>query len=1478
MREEEIREIRTLIADAAVVSFDVFDTLLFRKVNSPETIFDLVGNHFGIRGFRKLRMEMQDEASRRVYQMHGYPHADLDEIYEVLAEHTEYAVDWKEVQTFELQAEEDALVSNPEMLAVFKEAKAAGKRIVAVSDMYIKADVIRTYLEKNGYTGIGHVYCSADEHKAKFNRLLFEAVAQKEGVPYEKIVHIGDNPSADVEIPSSFGIRAYRYEKHAGMEQVSQAPGSQIDLGLYRILYQKTRGFWYNLGIEAGGPLYLGLFLWLTKRAGQNGKPIYFLSRDGYMLHRLFQKAGYGNARYLYVSRRALLLAGITKMDAQALELLPPYTRGQTVGEILTYLCIDHKDIAHLKEAGFKSFDDIIQTDAQILAFQTLYTLDADVFLARCAWEREHAVAYLEESGFFGEDADVFDCGWNGSSQYLLERVKQAAGNSTRHRFYYLGIRNTPKSRKQLHGLSYDTFLFDFYKNYALQAGVREAVALYELFFTAPHGSVHYYGKDGIVLEQEESGLEHAQLLDAVMDYVLAGFAFAQAYGVEYSPETAVMRLQRLILAPTGEEAVRIGNLKNIDGFARTTGAAKHIAYVTPGQLQDNPQLEIYWVRGLLKRDDIPEQIKSAQAARLGIADPPREDGYHLEDAQSIRNYFRWRTAQAKLEEKRPSLSYEPGFSVVIPVYNTQDTQLTECIESVLGQSYRKFELLLVDDHSSWDNVVPLLKKYESHPNVHVIYRTVNGHISAATNDGIAAAQEEFLAFMDCDDILDPHALYEMAKKLNENPRLDFLYSDEDKVTEDGKIYHMPFFKPDWSPDLFHCMMYTNHLGVYRTSIAKEIGGLRGAFNGSQDYDFTLRFLERCGNRSVGHVAKILYHWRERRESVAFAMTSKNYAAQAARDAKEDWLKRNGIQAHMESIPGMSQHRVVYHVTGRPLVSIIIPSKDNPDLLFQCVDSVKQFCGYTNYEILVVDNGSSEENRNRIQAGLSDRNARYFYRREQFNFSRMCNRGARQAAGDYLLFLNDDVEAFEEEWLERMLGHAEQAHVGAVGAKLLYPGTTKIQHAGIGNAQCGPVHWFCGYEDERPYYFGLNWVDTNCIAVTGACLLVSASKFWDAGGFDETLPVAYNDVSLCFALYQAGYFNVVRNDAVLFHHESFSRGYDDAACEKTLRRSIELEKMYLKFPKLRGQDPFVNFNLCAMGEVLQLNGPYERPLPCDLSGAVVKGCGNIDGITVTDHIRVIGWSFLDQEKEEDGMERYVVFQDPYGNCFQLPVLPMLRQDVADCFGGGVRHRYAGFECVADSRGIRLDILPYRIGILTMGKGGSRYITWWQHAACRIQSQETGMSICRGKKAAVIEKHDQMSRVQWHVDVSRDAGAYYEISGYVFYIGDTHYLYQKSLILAEVKGPGGYELAVYDRERADVAAAFAKQHFLYRTGFACYIWKGALEEGVEYDVVIRLRNEVVAEDVQDIVTGLKVRGLGECDGGSDRPSGIKTDFY
>ncbi|MCD7746070.1 MAG: glycosyltransferase [Lachnospiraceae bacterium] len=1412
MDTAKIRKLKDRIDGASVISFDVFDTLLFRKVNEPETIFELTGKQFGIHGFRKLRLSCQKEADKRICARSQYQHAKIDEIYEVLAEHTELGVDWDEVKNYEIQMERDALTANREMLDIFQYARNAGKRVIAVCDTYLPTSFVMEVLEANGFAGIGGIYSFADERTAASVNELLLIAAKREEISSENMLHIGflekgGNEDGDyADFADRSGVKTFAYQSEADLSKIENAASSDIDRGLYRILYDEERGFWHHLGVEVGGPLYLALFRWFSEKVKNTEQKIFFLSEGGYYLYRIFKNLGYENVEYLSVSQKTLLMASVIELDAETQELLAVYN---------------------------------VEYHSQ------------EELLAQCAQEREALQEYFAKTGFLSEDTTVFDCGWEGAAQRLIERCKAAIHCECRQMFYYAGIRNTPKSRKQLHGLHYDTFLFDFYKNYELQAGIRQAEILYRLFFSATdvnENKREFSGgldKDNNYLENGCGCYEKKDVLDGILDYVKMGLPFAVKYDTDASPESAIGHLERLIHFPTEEEITKIKNLYHLSTHE--------------------------WTSAEVERADHELQVWNWDNRVTGT-------GYHLEDGQNIRNYHRWIHYQDKHPGKKKVLSYRPGFSVVIPVYNTVTEQLRECFDSVLGQTYENFELVLVDDNSSWKNVVPVLREYEANAKVRVIYRTENGNISVATNDGIAASDGEFIVFMDCDDVLAPDALYELAAKLNENPQLDFIYTDEDKITEDGKIRHMPFFKPDWSPDLFLCMNYTNHLSAYRASIVKKTGGLRTAYNGSQDYDFMLRFMERSDHTRVGHIPKILYHWRERKESVAYAISSKNYASEAAKWEKEDYIRRNALPAHLEYIPGISQYRMVYEVVGNPLVSIIIPSKDHPDILRQCIDSIYEFTRYKNFEIIVVDNGSSEDNRSRIEAYLSACGASYLYGSYDFNFSKMCNLGARRAKGEYLLFLNDDIELFQPEWLERMLGQASQKHVGAVGAKLFYPESTIIQHDGVENKWSGPAHRFVGCDDESPYYFAWNRIDSDIIAVTAACLMVSAGKFRDIGGFDEKLSVSYNDIKLCFSLHEHGYYNVIRNDVFAFHHESLSRGIDTLDENKLIRLSRERTYLYSEFRDLSGQEPFLNGNLETMSSQLALKVYFDGLEPVRIEKEEEGGLFYVDSVSVADHIRITGWSFLEEMSQVEDLSaeeastgdsqkrptenvsvspsRYLVFRDPYGKTWSAPVLPMERQDVVDCFGGDERYRYAGFECILRKADLRVDLMPYEIGMLTTAKDGRRFVKWGGRTNV-VRNPKHWLYILDSHQLEQFEPHTENTNIQWSLDENTHQDGYHKLRGYAYVRGNDHYLYQKSIVLADSEGRA-VEFEIHEEERLDVAFTFPHEHFLYYTGFLCYIYDCVLEPGHEYEVIIRLRSQFDESDVRDVRTGQKVR--------------------
>ncbi len=631
--------------------------------------------------------------------------------------------------------------------------------------------------------------------------------------------------------------------------------------------------------------------------------------------------------------------------------------------------------------------------------------------------------------------------------------------------------------------------------------------------------------------------------------------------------------------------------------------------------------------------------------AKFGIGLAGENAAYLVDDEKRYQSWMKKNETDLNIKNEE-EIPYKPLISVVVPVYNVSMKMLKECIMSVVNQTYDNWELCLADDASTMPEVKKCLKSFENNPKIKIKYRDKNGHISRSTNSAIEMATGEYVAFMDCDDVLAVNALYEVVKLLNKDKTIDFIYSDEDKLSEDGKHRHQPHFKPDWSPDTMMSLMYTCHLGVYRKKIGDEIGWLRTGFEGAQDYDFTLRFTEKTKN--IGHIPKILYHWRERKESTAINPEAKGYIVEAAKKAKTEALERRGYEAEIEWVSNIYQFRVNYKAVGNPKVSIVIPSKDNFEVYKRCIDTLTGKTLYKNYEIITVDNGSSDTNRQKYEKYIKEKGQKYIYMPMEFNFSKMCNIGVENSDGELILLLNDDMEIISGEWMERMVGHAMLPYIGAVGAKLLYPNSTLIQHTGVFSFDSGPSHALCRYDDNTIFNFCRNKIEYNYSAVTAACLMVTRRKYLEAGGLDESFAVAYNDVKFCFDLLDKGYYNVVRADAVLYHHESLSRGSDVLDEAKYKRLVNERRRLYTAYPDLQGKDPFYNPNLTMRRGDCTVEGEVEvADLACK-AGFEAKDFAmfdnvidesvkfSIDDIVVTNrHIIIGGWCVVENSKNNN---------------------------------------------------------------------------------------------------------------------------------------------------------------------------------------------------------------------------------------------------
>ncbi|ACK69700.1 glycosyl transferase family 2 [Gloeothece citriformis PCC 7424] len=536
-------------------------------------------------------------------------------------------------------------------------------------------------------------------------------------------------------------------------------------------------------------------------------------------------------------------------------------------------------------------------------------------------------------------------------------------------------------------------------------------------------------------------------------------------------------------------------------------------------------------------------------------------------------------------------LKYKPLISVIMPVYNPPENYLREAIESVLNQVYSNWELCIADDASTEPHVKLVLNEYlKQDSRIKVIFRENNGHISKASNSALELATGEFIALLDHDDVLTPHAFYELALLLNSHPEADMIYSDQDYMDDQGQLIN-PYFKPDWSPDAFLANMYTCHLGLYRHSIVKEIGGFRVGFEGSQDYDLVLRFTEKT--ERIFHLPDILYHWRTHAASTNINPQAKSYAFIAARKALAEALTRRkepGAVFDIPNYPGC--YTIRYQIKDPELVSIIITTKNLGERLDNCLTSIFQKTTYQNYEVILIDNGSTEPQAlETIEHWKNRENFRlkYYGLELPFNSSKINNFAVDKSQGKYLLFLKNETKILTSDWLEKMIEQAQRPSIGAVGALLLYPDNT-VQHAGVICGLFGRVgHSHKHYQYGASGYFGRLVYVHNYMAVTGACLMCRREVFEEVGGFEEKLAVSYNDIDLCLKLIDKGYRNLCLPHVVLYHYESKTRGYDSRDTEKFAR--LMCENMYIsqKWQKYINYDPYYNPNLTSKKEDFSLN-------------------------------------------------------------------------------------------------------------------------------------------------------------------------------------------------------------------------------------------------------------------------------------------------
>jgi GT2 family glycosyltransferase len=528
------------------------------------------------------------------------------------------------------------------------------------------------------------------------------------------------------------------------------------------------------------------------------------------------------------------------------------------------------------------------------------------------------------------------------------------------------------------------------------------------------------------------------------------------------------------------------------------------------------------------------------------------------------------------------NLKRSPLISVITPIYKSNLEYLKQAVQSVIDQVYTKWELCLIDDGSKDPSINAYLKKLND-PRIILKCCKENKGISEATNIGIQSATGEYLCFLDHDDLLTPNALLEVAEALNRSPRPKFIYTDEDKVTEDGSFTDA-FFKPDWSYAMFLSQNYTCHLSVYETKIVKRLKGMRTGFEGSQDYDLALRVIKKIDEKEIKHIPVICYHWRKHDQSTSSDITQKPNAHISAMMALKEHLSGTGKHDATVSVGRyVGTYRVNYHVVHRRLINIIIPTRDNPVYLKTCIFSLLQSTYLSSHRfITIVDNNSKDKETLKLLDQYADMtNFRVLRYDKPFNYSAINNFAVSHSAADCHIFLNDDTEVITLDWIEQLMQHIGRDKVGAAGAKLLYS-DNRIQHAGVIIGIGGVAgHSHKHMPDSVPGYFSRPHLIQNVSAVTGACLMISDAVFKEVGGFDETLPKAFNDIDLCLKVRKAGYKIVYNPYACLYHHESVSRGLDNHK-EPEFAKAIAL--MQKRWNCKNFKDPYYNPNLTLVDE------------------------------------------------------------------------------------------------------------------------------------------------------------------------------------------------------------------------------------------------------------------------------------------------------
>lgn len=640
-----------------------------------------------------------------------------------------------------------------------------------------------------------------------------------------------------------------------------------------------------------------------------------------------------------------------------------------------------------------------------------------------------------------------------------------------------------------------------------------------------------------------------------------------------------------------------------------------------------------------------------------------------------------------------------------------QDKLYQNCIEE-----YREALRYQEDPYLVWIRETEQLKEKEgaqeeSYPSLLVVYMEQCGK-----DFQLSALSKDIILFASSEGRISVRAFGEIVQYFEKHKDVNIVYGDEDvwMLTDgedenlDDEVAHRicPWLKPMWSPDTLFSFQYFGNIFAVRRKAFAHVKWL-----GSEDYqmnlyDFLLKATEL--EKKPGHIEKILFHLYKKgtdKESIEESVMHDTQMVGASVEydfIREMAMERRGIKGKMVFDEKQGYSYPIYEVEHEPLVSIVIPSKDNVEVLKQCIRSIYQLTDYKNFEIIVVDNGSTAQARISLEQFRAECEFLYLYQPMDFNFSKMCNFGVSKATGEYILLLNDDMEVIQASWLRRLVGQASLKHVGAVGAKLLYPDSSLIQHVGITNTCSGPGHKLKQLDDSKSYYYGRNKLIYDMIGVTAACLLMRKDRFVALGGLFEGLKVAYNDVDLCFRICEKGLYNVQRNDVVLYHHESLSRGDDMQDQGKFKRLMEEKDLLYKRHPRLYRQDPFIG-TIMNSGEpayhcrwlesyeLVDITGYHDevkesKKLPDQkhMNQAimiVVEECGKEKFLKTGNksYYLVKGWAYI-PGADNARYKLKLLLRNAQGNVWEIPIVKQYRKDVAAILPQEVNVEMTGFCC------------------------------------------------------------------------------------------------------------------------------------------------------------------------------------------------------